>query len=71
MAKERFLLEGALDAEKVTTLRQALREVWGIQAVEIDPTGGAISVQYDERAGSALDFRQAIEAEGFAIRGEM
>lgn len=71
MAKERFLLEGALDAQGVTTLRQALSGVWGIQGVEIDPTGGAVSVQYDERAGSVLDVRQAIEAEGFAIRGEI
>lgn len=71
MAKERFLLEGRLDAAKVTTLRQTLSSVGGIQAVEIDSTGGAVSVRYDEQAGSLTEVRQAIEATGFAIREDL
>lgn len=69
MQTERLALEGTLDSAKVVTLRQALRAVWGIQSVDVDPVASAVTFSYDERAGSLVDFRQAIEAKGFTIKG--
>lgn len=57
-------MESQADGEKVES---AIRDVWGIRSVDVNVKQGEAILSFDEKAGSFIDFEQAIADCGYQI----
>jgi copper chaperone len=63
----RIDVQGMVGEEDARRVRDALKDVWGIQKVEVVLERGEAIFSYDEKAGSFVDCQQAIIDQGFEI----
>lgn len=52
------------DKEQIS---EALSDVWGVRKIELNPEKREAIVSFDEKAGSLIDFEQAVRDCGFEV----
>lgn len=57
-------INNSQDAERVN---QAVKEVFGIQEVTVQPQSGEVNITYDERSSSFRDFKHAVMDAGYTV----